>query len=139
MDNNDLKKEFARTKMEKAWEAWDEAEWAFKGKKYPGAINRIYYSFYRACLALLAFEAKIPAKHSAVIAEVNRVYVKGGILPRELGRFLHHLQTARAEADYRDKNFSREEVQEYLVLGKKYLQQIEALVMKTIKDFPPED
>lgn len=120
MTGADLRKLFARTKMEKAWEAWDEAEWAFQGEKYPGAVNRIYYAFYRACLALLAFQPKIPTKHSAVIGEVNRIFVKGGLLPREAGRFLHSLQTARTEADYQDKDFSREEVLEYLEQGKKY-------------------
>ena len=72
MNDIELKMLFARTKMEKAWEAWDEAEWAFKGEKYPCAVNRIYYAFYRACLALLAFQPKIPTKHTAVIGEVNR-------------------------------------------------------------------
>jgi hypothetical protein len=32
MTDSDLKKLFARAKMEKAWEAWDEAEWAFMGR-----------------------------------------------------------------------------------------------------------
>ncbi|GEA16326.1 UPF0332 protein [Moorella sp. E308F] len=134
MTDIDLKKLFARAKMEKAWEAWDEAEWAFKGGKYPGAVNRIYYAFYRACLALLAFQQKIPTKHSAVIGEVNRIYVKEGLLPREIGRFLHGLQTARTEADYRDKDFSREEVQEYLEQGKRYLQQLGELVARLADD-----
>ncbi len=132
MTDSELKKLFARTKMEKAWEAWDEAEWAFQGGKYPGAINRMYYAFYRACLALLAFQPKIPTKHSAVIGEVNRIFVKGGLLPREVGRFLHTLQTARTEADYGDKDFSREEVQKYLEQGRVYLQQLADLATSLI-------
>jgi uncharacterized protein (UPF0332 family) len=87
MNDSDINKLFARTKMEKAWEAWDEAEWAYKGGKYPGAVNRAYYAFYRACLALLAFQRETPTKHSAVIGAVNRIYVKEGLLPREVGRF----------------------------------------------------
>ncbi|MGI9862362.1 HEPN domain-containing protein [Moorella naiadis] len=134
MSDIELKMLFARTKMEKAWEAWDEAEWAFKGEKYPSAVNRIYYAFYRACLALLAFQPKIPTKHAAVIGEVNRVYVKEGLLPREVGRFLHDLQTARAEADYKDKSFPWEEVQEYIEQGKKYLQQLDELVTMLIEN-----
>lgn len=137
MTDFDLKKQFARNKLEKAWEAWDEAKWAFKGGKYPSAVNRIYYAFYRACLALLAFhQEKIPTKHAAVIGEVNRVYVKNGVLPREIGRFLHRLQVVRTEADYRDKEFSQEEVQKYIELGKKYLQQIEELVYKLASESP---
>lgn len=92
------------------------------------------YAFYRACLALLAFRQKIPTKHAAVIGEVNRIYVKEGLLPKEVGRFLHGLQTARAEADYRDKDFSREKVQEYLEQGKKYLQQLGELAARLAKE-----
>lgn len=133
MSDTEFKKLFARTKIEKAWQTWDEAEWAFRGGKYPSTINRMYYAFYRACLALLAFQPKIPTKHSAVIGEVNRIFVKGGLLPREVGRFLHALQTARTEADYDDKDFSREEVQKYLEQGRTYLRQLADLAARLIE------
>lgn len=68
---NELKKELAQAKMKKAWETWEEAEWAFQGDKYASAVNRIYYAFYRACLAVLSFQAKIPGKHQAVIGEIS--------------------------------------------------------------------
>ena len=129
---NELKKELARAKMKKAWETWEEAEWAFQGDKYASAVNRIYYAFYRACLAVLSFQVKIPGKHQAVIGEVNRIFVKEGILPRELGRFLHKIQTARMEGDYKDKDFTKEEVEEYIKTGKGYLKQLENLVEQII-------
>lgn len=107
MSDIQLKHDLARAKMEKAREAWEEALWCFKGEKYPATVNRLYYSMYRACLAVLTFESKIPVKHTAVIGCVNKKYVKEGLLPKELGRFLHRLQTARVEGDYKGKEFTR--------------------------------
>jgi len=43
MSDTAFKKLFARTKIEKAWQTWDEAEWAFQGRKYPSAVNRMYH------------------------------------------------------------------------------------------------
>jgi uncharacterized protein (UPF0332 family) len=73
---------------------------------------------YRACLAVLTFESKIPVKHTAIIGHVNKKYVKEGLLPKELGRFLHRLQTARVEGDNKGKEFTRKEVEELLRMEK---------------------
>jgi uncharacterized protein (UPF0332 family) len=70
--SDNLKQELAKAKMEKAREAWEEALWCFNGDKYPATVNRIYYCMYRACLALLVFERKVPTKHTAVIGMVNQ-------------------------------------------------------------------
>ncbi|MBM4236687.1 MAG: HEPN domain-containing protein [Firmicutes bacterium] len=70
--SNDLTSVLIRVKMEKAREAMGEATWCFDGEKYPAAVNRLYYAIYRACLALLAGEDRIPVKHTAVIGLVNK-------------------------------------------------------------------
>ncbi len=41
-----------------------EATWCFDGEKYPAAVNRFYYAMYRACLALLVGEERVPVKHT---------------------------------------------------------------------------
>lgn len=100
--NNDLRNNLVLAKIEKAREALDEAVWCYEGEKYPAAVNRLYFSIYRACLALLVGEEKVPVKHTAVIGLVNKKFVKENLLPREVGRFLHEIQTARIEGDYKD-------------------------------------
>lgn len=134
MTDAELKRLFARTKMAKAWEAWDEAEWAFQGGKYPGAVNRMYYAFYRACLALLAFQPKIPTKHSTVIGQVNRIFVKGGLLPREAGRGFFMACKRPGQRQITKTRTSPEEVREYLEQGRKYLQQLGELVARLINE-----
>lgn len=103
----------------------DEATWCFEGEKYPAAVNRLYYAMYRACLALLVGEDRIPAKHTAVIGMVNKKFVKEGLLPRDIGRYLHRIQTARVEGDYKEKVFSREDVISLIDDGKEVLMTIE--------------
>jgi uncharacterized protein (UPF0332 family) len=132
MSNVQLKHDLARAKIKKAQEAWEEALWCFKGKKYPAAVNRLYYSMYRACLAVLTFENNIPVKHTTVIGHVNKKFVKEGLLPKELGRFLHRLQTARVEGDYKGREFTREEVEELITQGETALEAMKNLVEKII-------
>jgi len=122
---NNLRNNLVLAKIEKAREALDEAVWCYEGEKYPAAVNRLYYSIYRACLALLVGEEKVPVKHTAVIGLVNKKFVKENLLPREVGRFLHEIQTARIEGDYKEKSFEKEEVKELIENCKKTLKTIE--------------
>ena len=123
--SKDLTKELVRAKIEKAREAMGEATWCFDGEKYPAAVNRLYYAMYRACLALLVGEERVPVKHTAVIGLVNKKYVKENLLPKDVGRYLHRIQTARVEGDYKEKVFSREDVKSLIDDGKEALVTIE--------------
>ncbi|WP_028309307.1 HEPN domain-containing protein [Desulfitibacter alkalitolerans] len=107
--SNNLKKELARVKMEKAREAWEEALWCFEGGKYPATVNRIYYCMYRACLALLVFEYKVPTKHSSIIGMVNKKYVK-------------------------NKEFTKEEAEELIENGEKALAAMEEFLEKILEE-----
>jgi len=90
---------------------------------------------YRACLAVLSFESKVPTKHTAVIGYVNKKYVKEGLLSKEIGRFLHRLQTARVEGDYKGKEFTKEEVVELIEQGEKVLTAMENLLKNLISKY----
>jgi uncharacterized protein (UPF0332 family) len=84
--SDDLTRVLIHVKMEKAREAMGEATWCFDGEKYPAAVNRLYHAIYRACLALLVGEDRIPVKHTAVIGLVNKKFVKEDLLPKDSGR-----------------------------------------------------
>jgi len=88
-------------------------------------VNRLYYAIYRACLALLVGEERVPVKHTAVIGFVNKKYVKENLLPKDFGRYLHRIQTARVEGDYKEKAFNREDVKSLIDDGKEALVTIE--------------
>ena len=123
--SDDLTRALIRVKIEKAREAMGEATWCFDGEKYPAAVNRLYYAMYRACLALLVGEDRIPVKHTAVIGLVNKKFVKEDLLPKDVGRYLHRIQTARVEGDYKEKVFCREDVKSLIDDGSEALVNIE--------------
>ncbi len=129
--SDDLTKELVRAKIEKAREAMGEATWCFDGEKYPAAVNRLYYAMYRACLALLVGEERVPVKHTAVIGLVNKKFVKENLLPKDVGRYLHRIQTARVEGDYKEKVFNREDVKSLIEDGKEALVTIEEYLKHT--------
>jgi uncharacterized protein (UPF0332 family) len=129
--SDDLMRELVRAKIEKAREAMSEATWCFDGEKYPAAVNRLYYAMYRACLALLVGEDRIPVKHTAVIGLVNKKFVKEDLLPKDVGRYLHRIQTARVEGDYKEIAFNREDVNSLICDGIEALSTIEKFLNLT--------
>jgi len=64
------------------------------------AVNRLYYSCFYAVTALLLTSGKQFARHSAVISEFNRAYVKTGKVDAAWSKFYQKLFNDRQESDY---------------------------------------
>lgn len=64
------------------------------------AVNRLYYSCFYAVTALLLTSGKQFTRHSAVISEFNRAYVKIGKVDAAWSRFYQKLFDDRQESDY---------------------------------------
>jgi uncharacterized protein (UPF0332 family) len=68
---------------------------------YPDfAASRAYYAAFYAASALLLCSGKAFSKHSAVIAHVQKDYVKTGRLPGHVGKIIAELFQLRDIADY---------------------------------------
>lgn len=77
----------------------------------------------RAVLALDGFDSK---KHSGIIAEFRKNYLKTDILPKELSPMIDGLVEARKGCDYDDFYIiSKEEVEEQLENSKKFIMEVE--------------
>ena len=77
----------------------------------------------RAVLALDGFDSK---KHSGVIAEFRRKYLKTEILPRELSPIIRDLVDVRQGSDYDDFYLiSRDEVAQQLVKAEEFVSIVE--------------
>jgi uncharacterized protein (UPF0332 family) len=126
--------EYVRYKIEQAREVWEEAECLYAAGKYRGCASRAYFSVYRAVVAaLVAGGVQIAARsprHSQALGQFNRLYVRSGQLPRELGRFLHDLEDLRVRADYRDRPLGRDDVCELMEKGRAYLDLITRFAME---------
>src|SRR3990172_11552255 len=76
----------ARYRLERAFETLEEGKLLFDGKKYVGAINRIYYAMFYAINALLILEGYSSSKHSGVMSLFNKHFVRTGIVSKGAGR-----------------------------------------------------
>lgn len=65
-------------------------------------VNRAYYAMFYAALALLTSIGRGASKHGGVIALFDQHFVKSGILPREMSKWLHKAFDLRQIGDYRE-------------------------------------
>ena len=75
------------------------------------AASRAYYAMFYAATAALLHEGKQFAKHSAVIAEFNRIFVQQGVFDAGMFKALQRAFDLRSEGDYELLPVSREEAQ----------------------------
>ena len=112
--------ELSRYRLEKAGEMLEEAEILFSNKHYKGSNNRSYYAILhalRAVLALTGFDSK---KHSGVIAEFQRIFVKTKVFEREYSKIIMSASEIRNASDYDDYYVaSKDEAQVQLTNAKR--------------------
>ena len=98
------KKQLAMYRIQQAEESVDEARYLLAGNKSPrSVINRAYYSMFYSILALLIFEPYSSSKHSGVLSYFNRHFIKGGMIPKDIGRAVNKAFDIRQRGDYREQ------------------------------------
>lgn len=89
-------------------------------------VNRAYYAMFYAALALLATIGEETSKHGGVMALFDRHFIKTGVLPKEMGKFLHTAFDIRQTGDYEDKSeISQEVSSQILEFAEKFVNSIE--------------
>lgn len=82
---------------------------------YKTVANRSYYAVFAAMRAVLALSGFDSKKHSGIIAEFRKAYLKTKILPQELSLTIDSLVEIRQGSDYDDFYLiGKEEVEEQL-------------------------
>ena len=69
---------------------------------YKTVANRSYYAVFAAMRAVLALDGFDSKKHSGVIAEFRKSFIKTGLLPTELSYMIEGLVEIRQGSDYDD-------------------------------------
>ena len=110
-----LQKAYAKYRIERAREDLDAAHLLFEAGNYRIANNRAYYAIFHAMRAVLVFDNFDSSKHSGVIAEFRRRYIKEGIFPTEISKMIGSAFTIRNASDYDDmfiasKNDTKEQI-----------------------------
>ncbi len=129
---NEAQIELSKYRLEKSNEMLAEAEILFDNQHYKGSNNRSYYAILhalRAVLALVGFDSK---KHSGIIAEFQRTFVKTEIFDREYSKIIMTASEIRNASDYDDYYIaSRDEAQNQLENEKKLYSKVYTYVQST--------
>lgn len=89
-------------RMERAWEAFHDAEVLYARGSMNSAANRLYYAAFYAVSALLLANNLGASKHSGVRALFNQHFVKTGKVSPALATLYAKLFAERTDADYAD-------------------------------------
>ncbi|HPD14840.1 MAG TPA: HEPN domain-containing protein [Planctomycetota bacterium] len=99
---NDHTQALIQYRLEQAARAIRSAESLIDCGDLPGSVNRSYYAMFYSVLALLARQGMGASKHTEVIALFSREFIKRGVFPVQLGRWMRAAFDLRLRADYRE-------------------------------------
>lgn len=116
----------SKTRLDIAKERIAFADDILKLGDYKTVANRSYYAVFSAMRAVLALDGFDSKKHSGIIAEFRRNYLKTELLPKELSNIIDALVEIRQGSDYDDFYVvSKDEVSEQLENAKMFISEVE--------------
>ena len=101
-DYSEQQKDYARYRLDRALEDLQSAQKLFTDGHFRAANKRAYYAIFHAIRAALALKRVDSSKHSGVIAEFRRLFIKEGLLPVEISQMIGSAFTIRNASDYDD-------------------------------------
>ena len=115
MPDDAAQKDYAKYRLERAKEDLDAARFLFDNGSYRAANNRAYYAIFHSLRAVLAFDNFDSKKHSGVISEFRRRYIKEGVFPEKMSQMIGSAFVIRNASDYDDMFIvSKSETQEQI-------------------------
>lgn len=100
----------------------------FDAGNYRIANNRAYYAMFHAMRAVLVFDNFDSSKHSGIIAEFRRRYIKEGVFPTQISKMIGSAFTIRNASDYDDMFIASKSDTEEQIHNAEY-------VYKLLRDF----
>lgn len=126
-----LQKDYANYRLERAREDLAAAHMLFESGNYRIANNRAYYAIFHSMRAVLVLDNFDSSKHSGVIAEFRKRYIKSDIFPREMSKMIGSAFTIRNASDYDDMFLaSRNDTEEQISNAEYVLKLISDYIMK---------
>ena len=127
-------KDYANFQLEKSRNTLAEAKLLYSNNYFTGAVNRIYYSVFYSVAGLMSLFELSTSKHSGMLSNFNREIANKGLVSKELKDFYVEIFDKRQEGDYKVYKFANEEVKEWLDKAENFINQIEILTFKIIKE-----
>ena len=102
MPEEEQRRELALLRLRRAQEQISYIPGIMKLGDYKTVANRSYYSVFYAMRAVLALDGFDSKKHSGIISEFRKRYIKTGIFPERLSDIIGELFSVRSGSDYDD-------------------------------------
>ena len=126
---DDAKKDLSAARWNAAEEALAAAKTLCAAESYKAAANRSYYAVFLAMRAILAYDEVDMKRHSGVISEFRRRYIKTGIFDMEMSTIISDLFNIRTDSDYDDFFvIAKEDVAVQIQNAETFLAQAKALL-----------
>lgn len=123
------KEDYAKYRMERAYEAIKAAILLVDKEMWNSAANRLYYSCYYAVNAALVLKGITAHTHSGVKTQFSLHFVKTGTLPKEFGKLYSLLSNTRQAGDYEDfVRYTKEEILPLINKTKQFIDTIHQLI-----------
>jgi len=100
MRDSKRKQEIIEHRIAQAIDNIDVVRLLFNHDKLPAAVNRIYYGFFYALLALSTKNDFNTSKHQQLIGWFNREFIKTNIIDSYHGKNLRKVFESRTTSDY---------------------------------------
>ena len=123
------RKDLVDYRIEKAYRVLQEARDNAQLKHWNLAGNRLYYSVFHICQALLLSEGGATRRHAGMIHKIGLDFITTGKLDAKYGRLISRLYELRQSGDYDDKfDATEQEIIPYFSQVEEILRVIEELI-----------
>ena len=117
----------SKYRLNQAKEMLIDSQLSLNNGRYKTCNNRAYYAIFHAMRAVHALSGYDSAKHSGIIAEFQRVYIKSGIFDKQCSLIIKTASEIRNDSDYEDFYItSREEAAEQLANARLFVDKVES-------------
>jgi len=93
-------------------------------------VSRAYYGMFYAAEAVLITKGLQYAKHTAVISNFNKEFVKAGVFPKEMSRLLEKAFRYRTQGDYGMVPVAEDEARAVFAGAEEFVAEIKAFLKK---------
>ena len=129
MLSNEERRDLINFRIEKAYKVLEEAKDNAKLKHWNLTGNRLYYSVFHMCQALLLTEGETTRRHAGMIHKIGLDFIATGKLDRKYGRLISRLYELRQSGDYDDKyDATEEEILPYFEQVEDILNELKKLI-----------
>jgi len=124
----------SKFRLRQAGECLQTAQTILSAGDFKSAANRSYYCIFHAMRAVQALDRFDSKKHSGVIDNFLKDYIRTGVFPQEFSKVIQSAFRVRLESDYEDFYvISKSKVTSQVENAKIFLEAVEKYVGERIK------